>query len=440
MRTSNSREHVLGLHSAQLVVYNNPARFRVLVAGRRFGKTQLALIEMFIAAQKKGATVWYIAPSYRQAKAIVWNRLKKLTRPYWAKLPTETDLTVHLTFGSTISLRGADRPDSIRGNGLDFAVLDEFASMHAEVWTEVIRPALSDRKGRALFIGTPKGRNHFFDLYEYAKSKVDPDWAAFQFTTAQGGIVDLAEIQSAAKQLDSQTFLQEYEAQFTGVGQTRVYYPFNRDTHVKPIAFDPMRPLAWTLDFNVNPMSMLLIQRVEDMVHVLDEIVLKNSNTTEACKAFLDWLSPEHKRIPAYQRPLPLRIYGDASGHADRTSASATDWTLIRHFFSHYKGQIELSFHVNNVNPLVRDRVNCVNSRLESYLGDIRVAIHPRCTELMRDLEKVVWKIEPNGRTGTEIDKSDPMRTHLSDALGYYLAQEFPLRPPAGPNSSGRVV
>jgi hypothetical protein len=78
MRTSNSREHVLGLHSAQLVVYNNPARFRVLVAGRRFGKTQLALIEMFIAAQKKGATVWYIAPSYRQAKAIVWNRLKKI--------------------------------------------------------------------------------------------------------------------------------------------------------------------------------------------------------------------------------------------------------------------------------------------------------------------------------------------------------------------------
>ncbi|MGA2099398.1 MAG: terminase family protein, partial [Candidatus Acidiferrum sp.] len=200
----------LGLREKQMLVYKYPARFRVVVAGRRFGKTQLALAEMLRAATVSDSFVWYIGPSYPQAKRIVWDRLKDYTRPHLVARPSETDLSVLLDSGSTIAIRGADRPDSLRGNSLDFVVLDEFASMRPETWSEVIRPALTDREGRALFLGTPQGCNHFYDLYE--QSKTAPDWAGFQFTTAQGGNVRAEELTSAAAHTDPESFSQEFEA------------------------------------------------------------------------------------------------------------------------------------------------------------------------------------------------------------------------------------
>ena len=184
----NSHEYILGLRTPQLEVFKSAARFRILVAGRRFGKTQLALTEMLVTAiSKPNARVWYVAPTYQQAKDMAWARLKAMTTPYWATPPSETTLTVYLISNSTISLKGADRPDSLRGRGLDLIVLDEYASMRPDVWTKVLRPALSDRRGRALFIGTPKGRNHFYDLFMSAKGKAA--WAVYQFATHQGGMI-----------------------------------------------------------------------------------------------------------------------------------------------------------------------------------------------------------------------------------------------------------
>jgi hypothetical protein len=434
MPPRNSREHILRLNPRQLDVYNSPARFRILVAGRRFGKTHLALIEMLHYAQTKGRTIWYVGPSYRQAKRIAWNRLKSLTRPYWSKTPSETDLTIELSFGSHLAIRGADRPDSLRGDGLDFVVLDEFASMRPEAWSEVLRPSLSDRHGRALFISTPKGRNHFYEHFEYAKT--DPHWAAFQFTTAQGGIVDAAELNQAAGQLDAECYRQEFEAEFTGAGLNRAYHAFDRAIHVRPLSFEIYHPLVWSIDFNVNPMSMLLMQRLGEIVYVFDEIILPNANTEAACQAFFERTLPFITDNP---RTIVVEVYGDASGHQRRTSASATDWTLIRQFFAqtmpHYCHQIRS----NSANPIVRDRINCVNSRLRNALGDARLFIDPRCRELIRDLEQVAWATDSTGQVASDLDKSDPARTHSSDALGYFIAQAFPLRPLGGHQSSGRL-
>jgi hypothetical protein len=173
------------LRHLQGAVFHNDRRFRVLVAGRRFGKTYLAITELCRAAWGKGRVAWYVAPTYRQAKRIAWKPLKDITRPFWAGKPNETDLTIQLTTGGTISLRGADKYDSLRGEGLDFVTLDEYASMHPQAWVEVLRPALADRRGKALFIGTPNGLNHFYDLFQEARTL--PDWAAFQYTTEQGG-------------------------------------------------------------------------------------------------------------------------------------------------------------------------------------------------------------------------------------------------------------
>jgi hypothetical protein len=125
-------------------------------------------VELIRAAWGPGRLAWYVAPTYKQAKRIVWKALKKMTQPYWASSPNETDLRIELMCGGTICLRGADNYDSLRGDGLDFVVLDEYASMAPQAWTEVLRPSLADRNGNALFIGTPKGFNHLHELFEGA--------------------------------------------------------------------------------------------------------------------------------------------------------------------------------------------------------------------------------------------------------------------------------
>jgi hypothetical protein len=179
------------LKPAQSRVFVCDRRFRVLAAGRRFGKTYLACTELCRAAFSPGRVAWYVAPTYKQAKRIAWKPLKDLTRPLWASTPHETDLRIDLITGGTIALRGAENFDSLRGVGLDFVVLDEFASMAPEAWTEVLRPALSDRLGGALFIGTPKGHNHFYELFQAGREQAG--WATFQYTTEQGALVPLEE-------------------------------------------------------------------------------------------------------------------------------------------------------------------------------------------------------------------------------------------------------
>ena len=397
----------------QWKVFGCAERFRVLVAGRRFGKTHLALIELCQAAWGKGRQAWYVAPTYKQAKRIAWNRLKQITKPYWAGKPNETDLRIELIAGGTIALRGADNYDSLRGEGLDFIVLDEYAAMAREAWTEVLRPALSDKQGRALFIGTPRGFNHFHELFEAAQTQ--PHWAAFQFTTAQGGNVARQELESAAQEMDERTYRQEFEASFENLGTGIAYYAFDRAHNVRPIRYDPKLPLVWSLDFNMNPLCSVLGQTLNGVVHILDELILPDSNTLAACEEFLSrttkWTTvPEVFSEPLpldaaseYEdlltqlqpRPLNVYIYGDATGEQRKTSASRTDWQIVKNFFGRYADRYRASFQVPSANPVVKDRINCVNAVLRNHAGQHRLRIDPRCKELIKDFEQVCWKADP---------------------------------------------
>jgi Terminase large subunit, T4likevirus-type, N-terminal len=413
------------LKLAQMKVFTCEKRFRVLVAGRRFGKTYLALLELLRAACAPNRIVWYVAPTYKQAKRIAWNRVKHLTRPYWAGRPNETDLSITLQWGSVIALRGADQYDSLRGEGLDFVVLDEYASMHPACWTEVLRPALSDRIGGALFIGTPQGFNHFYERYDRAQAEAN--WAAFQFTTEQGGNVSTEELAHAAQELDERCYRQEFQASFETVGQGRAYYGFERSGNVLECRYHPGMPLIWSVDFNVNPMCSILAQRVQETVYVLDEIVLPNSNTPAACEAFL------HRTQPLWEtEPITVRVYGDATGDNRNTAASRTDWKIIRDLLNAKKPALNALIRVGSSNPPVKDRINCVNARLCNSLRERRLLIDPRCRQLIRDFEQVAWKTDANGNPLVELNKSDPMRTHTSDALGYYVASEFPMQASIG--------
>jgi hypothetical protein len=422
-------ELILRLSGAQSQVFHSSARFRVLVAGRRFGKTQLALIELLRAAWEiSGCACWYIAPSYRQAKRIAWRRLKSLVRSAPGVEVFETELTVTLPNSSSISLRGADSYDSLRGDGLDFVVLDEFASMKPEVWSEVLRPALADRHGRALFIGTPQGHNHLYDRFQFAQAESGldspaPEWGAFQYSTLDGGFVTEQELASAARELDPRLYSQEFEARFENTALGLAYHAFSRTENVRRCDFSSGSKLIWSLDFNVNPMCSIIAQRSGNTVEVLDELVLDNANTLLACQRFWERTAQWRTRYGIFL----VEVYGDASGHQRRTSGAATDWSLIRDFFAQRPGQVSAHIRAASANPSVRDRVNVVNARLLNASGDRHLFIDPRCKELISDLERVCWRADEFGQPGSELDKSDRMRTHLTDALGYYLAQGFPM-------------
>lgn len=207
----------VSLHPQQLEVFKNPARFKVVVAGRRWGKSVLARDMMLIEAVKSAAAdVYYIAPTLDQGKRIMWAMLKQAGR-YGKQDPIivnahENTSVVKLINGRQIHICGSDRPDTIRGVPMAYAVLDEYASMKPFVWEEIIRPALMDTRGGALFIGTPAGKNHFYDLYMRAgKSK---DWATFQYKSMNNPFLDKEEIESAFSGLSSQIARQELDARF----------------------------------------------------------------------------------------------------------------------------------------------------------------------------------------------------------------------------------
>src|SRR6056300_362454 len=184
------------LTKPQLKVSSSKARFRVLISGRRFGKTYLAVTEMMKYACQPNRRIWYVAPTFKMAKEIVWSTLKEMLNQFnWIEDINETTMTITIRqSNSTISLKGADNYDSLRGTGLDFLILDEFADIDKRTWYEVLRASVSDRLGHVLFCGTPKGYGNW--SYElYLKGKQDDDWESFQFTTIKGGIDSDEEIE-----------------------------------------------------------------------------------------------------------------------------------------------------------------------------------------------------------------------------------------------------
>jgi len=198
-------------HAGQMAVHNSDSRFKVLSAGRRWGKTRLGVNECLDAASK-GGRAWWVSPSYKTSE-VGWRPLRQLARRIPGAEVKLVDRSVALPGGGFVAVRSADNPDSLRGEGLDFVVMDECAFMQREAWTEAIRPALSDRLGRALFISTPKGRNWFWEIYQRGLQG-DEGWQSWQFPTAANPFIQASEIEAARRDLPEIIFRQEYLAEF----------------------------------------------------------------------------------------------------------------------------------------------------------------------------------------------------------------------------------
>jgi hypothetical protein len=203
----------------QQEVFKDTTRFKVVAAGRRCGKSRMAAVTLLIEGLKcpQGSAVLYVSPTMGQSRQIIWDLLLDLGREV-IQSSHVNNLDITLINGARIYVRGADRPDTLRGVSLTYAVLDEVADIKPEAWEQVIRASLSDKRGRALFIGTPKGRNWFYDTFKLGESEDDPDWKSWHFTTADNPLIDQAEIDSAKKTLSSFAFKQEFMASFTNAG------------------------------------------------------------------------------------------------------------------------------------------------------------------------------------------------------------------------------
>jgi phage terminase large subunit len=394
----------MALTTPQQTIFDDPARFRVVAAGRRFGKTYLSMYEIARIARFPNKRIFYVAPTYRMGKQIIWEDLKQqLSDRKWVKRINESDLTITLVNNSRISVRSADNFDSMRGVSLDFIVLDECAFMDREVWTEVLRPTLSDRQGGALFITTPKGFNWVYDMWTYAKTA--DTWSAFQYTTVEGGNVTPEEVESARHDLDLKTFQQEYEASFENAGHI-IYHSFDIEHNVKSYTDDIPKILHLGCDFNINPISGVIGVKNKTGMHIIDEIVISDSNTDELAQEVV-------RRYPGYT----IVAYPDPAGAQRKTSAvGRTDHSILQQY------GFEIKAHRRHT--AVNDRINAVNKMYCDAAGERRLFIDPRCRKTIECVTKHQYK------EGTRVPDKESGYDHQNDAVGYLIDYLYPIRRP----------
>ena len=237
-------------HVHQRLVQDDEHKYRVVVAGRRWGKTTVAIMECLkVALSKAYSRVWYIAPSYRQAETVAWKLLLRTIPQELVKRYNNMKLEIELAHnGSIIELKGTENEDSLRGVGLDFAVLDEYAYMKPHIWGMIIQPMFATTGGRAMFIGTPDGKGHFYDLFQEGLSP-DSQYKSFHYKSADSPYVDNAFIEGERKRLPDNVFKQEYEGSFedfTGL----IYAEFQKPYHI----IEPFNiPAQWTRLHAIDP-------------------------------------------------------------------------------------------------------------------------------------------------------------------------------------------
>jgi hypothetical protein len=448
MAAPNARLYPLRYHPVQAAYERSTAKYNVVPAGRRSGKTEKAkrkvIKHLFTPTRWTDPRYFCAAPTRDQARQIYWDDLKKMIPERLRTETSETYMMIRTIMGSEVFVIGMDKPQRIEGRPWNGGILDEYADMKKGAWGENVQPALADRDGWCDLIGVPEGRNHYYDTYQYARDSGDPEWAAFTWLSSD--ILPAKVIERAKRSLDPLVYQQEYEASFVNF-LGRIYYPFLAATHTSAkLTYDPRRPLILCFDFNVEPgiacvcqeqplpgqferddNGIQLLNRPLWGTGVIGEVwIPKNSNTPAVCRKLLtDW--GRHQGA--------VLVYGDAAGGSRGTAQTeGSDWDLIKRFLRDGMrdgGDLlpgfgdRVHFNVPAANPAVRARINAVNTRLQTSDGQIRLMVNPNTApHVVRDLEGVTALAGGAG----EIDKKgNPEMTHISDALGYYIEREFPI-------------
>lgn len=395
----------IGLTPNQMKIHRDQSRLRIALCGRGFGKSYTAAVEMInFAANHANCRVAYVAITYNQAKEIMMPELDKLIPSYILKKFTKSPPMYELTNGSKISLYGANNPETFRGPQCDFFVLDEAASQESFIYTEIFRPAIAKTNGKGLLIGTKKGiGNWVSDL------ALTPQFSTHIYTSAEGGIMSLDEIEMLRQELDEQVFNQEIlslDVSHTGLA----YYQFSKDCYSEQV-FSPLADTVISFDFNVNPMTAVLFQRNEDnyLGYVaVNEFMHYSSNSEDTAKAIKLYLAGQGFKGN-------LQICGDfAGGHRD-ASATYTSWQILDGYFKSYSGF--QSKHRRTIT--IVDRVHTHNQAMKQGL----VKFNPvTCPKTCKEHGRMEWK-----DNGVKLNDKGGTMGHITDAACYFSLNHFPL-------------
>lgn len=430
------RWYPLRSHPVQGMMWRSKARFNVVHAGRRSGKTEImgkrkCVLKALRGGKFPDTRIFLGAPTRDQARRIFWSDLKLMVpKRLLARSPSESHLSIHLINGSELHVLGMDKPERIEGPPWDHGVLDEYGNMKPQTWGEHVRPALSDRNGSCDFIGVPEGRNHYYDLDKSAKADDTGVWASWHWNSSE--ILNPEEIKQAKRDLDELTYQQEYEGSFVSFSGM-AYYNFREGRNCRKgwaRYYDKVKPLIFAFDFNESPGVCAVMQELQKFIPhqvpiigkttttIIGEVhIPQNSNTIRVCDRLVkDWGGHRGE----------VYCYGDATGGAGGSAKVAgSDWDLVKQVlyptFRH-----RLHFRVDAANPRERARVNSMNSRLFNMLGETYLVVDPTAApNVVKDFEGVRVLLGGSG----EIDKKrDPKLSHLTDGIGYYSNKEYPVR------------
>ena len=378
-------------------ILNDSSRFKVLVCGRRWGKTVLSLMYLLKDSFQPSERRWFITPTYRQGKMIVFPILRQMFAGFNGAKLNESEMSVIFDNGAELAVKGADNEHNLRGVELTKCVMDEMAYIKSHVWEEIIYPMLATTQGSALFIGTPSGYDIMYDLY--SKGQSESDWKSWQFKTIEGGFVPAEEIARAKKTMDASLFRQEFEASFESTGN-RAAWNFDRNIHVKQ-AKELSSYKWWGCDFNVDFMSAVLCTQYTDgTIHYYDEIRLKNSNTEQMARK-MKAIEPN------------IEVYPDTAGSARSTTSNRSDHHILKDY--------GFLIRAKKAHPSHIDRLNALNRKLLDAEGNVTMTIDSKCKYLIKDLEQV----QRDKKGG--IDKSNMELTHSLDACSYAISYKFPV-------------
>lgn len=385
------------LHKTQYQVAIDQHRFRVLVAGRRWGKSVLSRMIVLKWAVENPGLYWIVSPTYKTSKMIHWTSLQDEIPNKLISKKNEVELSLTLTNGSVIQLRGAENPDSLRGVKLKGLVVDEVASIRNFdwLWSEVLRPTLTDYVAPALFLGTPKGFDHFYNLYNINSG----NFKSFRFTTYDNPHISKAEVDKAKEELTEDVFAQEYLADFrkyTGL----VYKEFNRDIHVKDIP--DFQTAYWIRGLDrgfTNPTAVAIIAVDKDgnwyQTNEIYETQLTNPKLADKL------------REVSGERQFELSTMDSAAASDIRELADLGQDFIPVKKESGESGINYVSYKIQKLTERLRVKAD----------GKPSYYIHPRCENTIKEFEFYRWA-EKKNELSTEPESPEKLSDHMMDAVG----------------------
>jgi PBSX family phage terminase large subunit len=393
-------------------IHLSPVRFKLIVGGRRVGKSKLAMQELIRhCLTTPNAMAWWIAPTYKDAKEIGFEEFVSIQKVLEPALQSVHHTSLHVKFinGSQIYFKGSDNVDSLRGRGLTFCVIDEAAFCYEDAWKKCIRPALSDKRGRAILISTPNGRNWFYNQFKYATYKSNNTWFAWHWPTSSNPLISTEDLQEARMELSDVDFRQEYLAEFvTKAGM--VYDEFNEANIIEDFIPDRSRhDIYLGLDFgfaSATAICFMAVDRATNKIYQFDELFLTRRDIGQVAFAI-------QNKLIKWKCGKPEAIYTDPAGNAEELTSGLSPVDFLR----------KEGYQVLNKGTRIMPGLSQVRAYIRNAQGERRYFVDKRCVQTIKSFYGYTYRLVKD--LPTEEPEKDNIHDHMCDAVRYFFVNKF---------------